>query len=78
VTTALSIRHRRGSWREVRADALPEAANETLRPWAAGGARDFAAPAEDIAGKRLARTLGEEIAVADERRFSCRARSYAG
>jgi transposase len=65
--TELLIRSSGGAWRDVKADGLLAAAEETLALWASGGI-DFAELAADIASEvRVIRQLEAEIAAHDRR-----------
>jgi transposase len=65
--TALLVRASRGQWREEHADRILQAAEHSLRLWAAGGL-DFNELAADLSGEaRLALQLGTEIDDLDDR-----------
>lgn len=65
--TQFLIRHSRGAWRDDKAQALRDAADQTLVLWAAGGL-DFDELAEDIASEvRTAQALIDEIDRLEER-----------
>ena len=65
--TRFLIRTSRGQWREAKATALLEAAEETLRLWGPEGL-DFGELAEDIAVEaRLIQQLSREVSQLDDR-----------
>lgn len=66
--TEFLIRHSQGQWREDKATALLDAADQTLALWEHGGI-DFVELAADIAAEvRLARRIDQEITALDERK----------